>query len=102
MRAAFLASLALVLLFTAPARAGRSGSNDVGVVVVGEATMQPQLAAQLESWLRQHGHSLVPAPLPPDAINTMTANETQCPGRHNNGIHRPRLSDVQKLLQYNR
>ncbi|MBA3821927.1 MAG: PEGA domain-containing protein [Deltaproteobacteria bacterium] len=44
---------------------------DVGVVVIGEATMQPQLAAQLEGWLRQHGHQLVAAPLPPDAINTM-------------------------------
>jgi hypothetical protein len=62
--------LSLLVLFaiSSPARAG---NNDVGVVVVGEVTMQPQLAAQLESWLRQHGHQLVPAPLPPDAINTL-------------------------------
>jgi hypothetical protein len=33
--------------------------------------MQPQLAAQLELWLRQHGHNVVPAPLPPDSINTL-------------------------------
>lgn len=67
MRALLLASIVVLSLAT-PSRAG---NNDVGVVVVGEATMQPQLAAQLEGWLRQHGHQLVPAPLPPDAINTL-------------------------------
>jgi hypothetical protein len=67
MRALLFASFVLVLL----ASHARAGNNDVGVVVVGEATMQPQLAAQLEGWLRQHGHQLVPAPLPPDAINTL-------------------------------
>ena len=66
MRALLLVGLLFSL--TAPARAG---NNDIGVVVVGEATMQPQLAAQLETWLRQHGHALVPSPLPPDAINTI-------------------------------
>lgn len=67
MRAALLAYLA-VLLSAAPARAGTNSDSDVGVVVVGEATMQPQLAAQLEAWLRQHGRSVSPAPLPPNAI----------------------------------
>lgn len=43
----------------------------VGVVVTGEATMQPQLVTQLEGWLKKHGHELVPAPLTPDAINTL-------------------------------
>lgn len=66
MRALLL--VALAILSSAPARAG---NNDVGVVVVGEATMQPQMAAQVEAWLRQHGHVLVPSPLPPDAINTI-------------------------------
>lgn len=33
--------------------------------------MQPQLVAQLETWLRNHGHELVSAPLPPDAINAL-------------------------------
>ena len=61
-------ALFVLLLLGSPALAG---SGDVGVVVVGEVTMQPQLAAQLEGWLRQHGHQLVPAPLPPDAINTL-------------------------------
>jgi hypothetical protein len=62
MRALFFSLLALIVL-RLPAHAG---NNDVGVVA-----MQPQLAAQLEGWLRQHGHQLVPAPLPPDAINTL-------------------------------
>ncbi|MDB4962015.1 MAG: hypothetical protein JWP01_2014 [Myxococcales bacterium] len=57
--------LALVL-WTASARA-----DGVGVVVTGDATIQPQLAAQIEDWLRQGGHVLVPSPLPSDALNTL-------------------------------
>jgi hypothetical protein len=60
-------ALLVLLWMAAPARAG----GDVGVVVVGEVTMQPQLASQLETWLRSHGHQLTPAPLAPDAINTL-------------------------------
>jgi hypothetical protein len=60
----------ILLLFfflgTATARA-----EQVGVVVTGEAAMQPQLVNQLEGWLRKHGHQLVASPLPPDAINTL-------------------------------
>jgi hypothetical protein len=33
--------------------------------------MQPQLAAQIESWLSQHGHTLVPSPLPPEAVTAL-------------------------------
>jgi hypothetical protein len=33
--------------------------------------MQPQLVAQIESWLTQHGHTLTPAALPPDAVNAL-------------------------------
>lgn len=58
---------ALLALAAVPARA----DGGVGVVVTGEATMQPQLAAQLETWLRSHGHHLVSAPLPPEAINSL-------------------------------
>lgn len=43
----------------------------VGVVVTGEATVQPQLAAQLERWLHDHGREVVPGPLEPEAINTL-------------------------------
>jgi len=44
---------------------------DVGVVVTGEATLQPQLAAQAEGWLKQRGHTVTVSPLEPDAINTI-------------------------------
>jgi hypothetical protein len=54
------------LLFTTPAFAER-----VGVVVTGEATVQPQVAAQLERWLHDHGREVVPGPLEPEAINTL-------------------------------
>lgn len=59
-------SFLLGLVGPATARA-----EQVGVVVTGEAAMQPQLVNQLEGWLRKHGHQLVAAPLPPDAINTL-------------------------------
>jgi hypothetical protein len=62
-----LLAIAVLALAAVPARADTS----VGVVVTGEATMQPQLVAQLETWLRAHGHNLVSAPLLPDAINAL-------------------------------
>jgi hypothetical protein len=55
-----------ILLLSSTVRA-----ESVGVVVTGEPTMQPQLVKQLETWLKKHGHQLVPAPLQPDAINTL-------------------------------
>lgn len=60
---------ALVLLLTAWTSVAQAGG--VGVVVTGDATLQPQLTAQLEGWLRQHGHELVASPLPPDAVNSL-------------------------------
>src|ERR1044071_7841749 len=65
MRSLLLAAVTLAALATT-ARA-----DEVGVVVTGEATIQPQLSSQLESWLTKHGHQLAQAPLSPDAINTM-------------------------------
>jgi hypothetical protein len=65
MRTILLAT-ALVLV-AAPVYA----QEEAGVVVTGEATLQPQLAAQLEGWLRGHGHRLVASPLDPDSINTL-------------------------------
>ena len=56
----------MILLASATARA-----ESVGVVVTGEPTMQPQLVAQLEVWLKKHGHQLVSSPLPMDAVNTL-------------------------------
>lgn len=60
-------TLALLAALGSPAHA----DGDVGVIVTGEGSMQPQLTAQIESWLRQHGHKLVPSPLPPDAITAL-------------------------------
>jgi len=49
-----------------------SAHAEVGVVVAGEATMQPMLVRQLEGWLKAHGHTLAPLALPADAVNTLT------------------------------
>jgi hypothetical protein len=64
--ALFATSVVLaVLASTTTARA------DVGVVVTGEATLQPQLLSHLESWLRKRGHTIYASALEPDAINTL-------------------------------
>jgi hypothetical protein len=60
-------ALAVLLALASSARAG----GDVGVIVTGEGSIQPQLAAQIEGWLSQHGHTLVPSPLPPEAITAL-------------------------------
>jgi|HubBroStandDraft_6_1064221.scaffolds.fasta_scaffold314005_2 hypothetical protein len=60
-----LIACCLVLGFAPAARA------DIGVVVTGEATLQPQLASQLEGWLTDRGHKVQPSSLEPDAINTL-------------------------------
>jgi hypothetical protein len=67
MRLALPLALAAVAALGSPARA----DGDVGVIVTGEGSMQPQLEAHIEDWLSQHGHRLVPSPLPPDAISAL-------------------------------
>lgn len=59
--------LSVLLGLSATARA----EDGVGVVVIGDATFQPQFATQLESWLQQHGHKVVPSALSPEAITRM-------------------------------
>jgi hypothetical protein len=66
MRTAVL-GLAVVAVLHAPARA----DGDVGVIVAGEGSIQPQLADQIANWLSRHGHRLVPSPLPPDAVTAL-------------------------------
>ncbi|HEX3482311.1 MAG TPA: PEGA domain-containing protein [Kofleriaceae bacterium] len=56
-------AVAVVLADPTPARAETS----VGVVVTGESWMQSQLAAQITSWLSQHGHTPVASALAPEA-----------------------------------
>jgi hypothetical protein len=60
------ALLACLVLGLAPA-----ARADIGVIVTGEATLQPQLASQLEGWLKTRGHVVQPSSLEPDAINTL-------------------------------
>lgn len=60
--------LAMVLIcWFSPATA----ANDVGVVVVGEATLLPEVSARMEEWLRNRGDQLIASALPPDAVNAM-------------------------------
>ena len=44
---------------------------DIGVVVTGEATLQPQLLSHLESWLKRAAITVFSSALEPDAINTL-------------------------------
>lgn len=60
--------LVIIALLFAPSLAR---ADEVGVVVTGEATMQPPLVKQVETWLKSHGHTLVAVALPSDAINTL-------------------------------
>jgi hypothetical protein len=62
---------ALVVLATLAVTQSRAHAEQVGVVVTGEATLQPQVAAQLEGWLEDRGRTVVPGPLEPSAINTL-------------------------------
>jgi len=57
-------AIAVMLALAAPARAGRN----VGVVVTGESWMQPQLAAQIATWLSQHGHTPVASTMAPETL----------------------------------
>ncbi|HSN28202.1 MAG TPA: hypothetical protein VLT45_18075, partial [Kofleriaceae bacterium] len=56
----------VVIAATAQARA-----DEIGVVVTGEAVLQPQVRAGIEMWLHDHGHTLVASPLLPDATNKL-------------------------------
>ncbi|HEX4456152.1 MAG TPA: hypothetical protein VH143_35065 [Kofleriaceae bacterium] len=59
------------MLALAIALAASTAHADIGVVVTGEATLQPQLASQLEGWLKERGHVVQPSSLEPEAINTL-------------------------------
>ncbi|HEX8111279.1 MAG TPA: PEGA domain-containing protein [Kofleriaceae bacterium] len=55
-------AIAVLLALAGPARAGRN----IGVVVTGESWMQPQLAAQIATWLNEHGHTPTASTLDPE------------------------------------
>jgi hypothetical protein len=46
-------------------------AEQVGIVVTGDANLQPQLTSQIERWLHDRGHSIVPGALEPEAINSL-------------------------------
>lgn len=59
-----------------------SAAEQVGVIVVGDTEVQPQVAAQLETWLADHGHSVVKAALATERVTEviacMTKNDEKC------------------------
>jgi hypothetical protein len=48
-----------------------SAGEATGVVVTGDETLKPTLAAELERWLRTHDADVVASPLPADAIGAL-------------------------------
>jgi hypothetical protein len=60
-------SLTVLIALASPAFA-----DEVGVVVDGDGSIQPQLTAQLADWLTRHGHSVVASPLPAEAVPLFT------------------------------
>ena len=68
MRAALM-SIATIALCTTPAHADE---DVVGVVVIGDISLQPRVTAYLEHWLESHHHSVLATPLSNDAVNTIT------------------------------
>lgn len=60
-----------VFVLASALSAATAHADKVGIVVTGEARLQPQLTSQLERWLHDRGHTIVPGALEPDAINTL-------------------------------
>ena len=68
MRAALMSIAAIAL------GAGVAHADDdvVGVVVIGDASLQPRVTAYLEHWLELHHHGVLASALSKDAVNTIT------------------------------
>ncbi|NVB82674.1 MAG: hypothetical protein HOV81_30130 [Kofleriaceae bacterium] len=60
-----------LLVLVASLAATTARAEQIGVVVTGEPTLQPQVVSQLEGWLRDRGRTVVPGALEPSAINTL-------------------------------
>lgn len=58
---------AAMVLGTSQAHA--HAGDRVGVVVTGDAALQPAISAEVASWLQHQGHTVEAAPLPGSAIN---------------------------------
>jgi len=77
-----LISLVVFGLAALAAHAPAASAGTVGVVVTGEAALQPPLVAQVESWLRSHGHQVVALALDPPAttrlVDCLTIDDGSC------------------------
>lgn len=60
-----------IVVLASALTAATAHAEKVGIVVTGEANLQPQITSQLERWLHDRGRTLVPGALEPDAINTL-------------------------------
>jgi hypothetical protein len=60
-----------IVLLASVLTATTAHAEKVGVVVTGEAALQPLVASQLERWLHDRGRTLVPGALEPDAVGTI-------------------------------
>lgn len=67
----FTITLAAVVGFSCALASSARAGGDIGVIVTGEGSMQPQLAAQIADWLSRHGHTVNASPLPPDAVSLL-------------------------------
>jgi hypothetical protein len=61
-------TLAILVALGSTARA----EDTVGVVPDGDGALQPQLQAQIADWLTRHGHTVMAAPFPPEAVAQFT------------------------------
>lgn len=63
----------LIFLFCCLWSRAAFADDATGVVVTGDASLQPKVLAHFEDWLRTNGHELLPSPLPADAIKSIVA-----------------------------
>jgi hypothetical protein len=75
-------SLVVFGLAALAVQAPGAAAGTVGVVVTGEAALQPPLVTHLEGWLRSHGHEVVALALAPPAITRLvdcfTIDDSSC------------------------
>ena len=75
-------ALTILALSIALARTARA---DIGVVVTGEPSMQPQVKALIEGWLSSHGHRITTSALPADSTaklgDCFVLEDTSCARR---------------------
>jgi hypothetical protein len=75
-------SLVVFGLAALSAHAAPASAETVGVIVTGEATLQPPLVKHLEGWLRSHGHEVAGLSLDPSTTSRLAdcfiVDDTSC------------------------